>query len=94
MPLTTVSTELCFSRHFDFNLDKTLYFFIAGRYEFGNKGADIFIEALSRLNHYLKVFQTIDTNLVACGVTFFSMQNEMRRQCNVFFLSMQCNVID
>ena len=46
--------NVCFS-HFDFNLDKTLYFFIAGRYEFGNKGADIFIEALSRLNHYLKV---------------------------------------
>ncbi|CAG9861623.1 unnamed protein product [Phyllotreta striolata] len=43
-----------FYGHFDFDLDKTLYFFIAGRYEFGNKGADIFIEALARLNHYLK----------------------------------------
>ncbi|KAJ8984146.1 hypothetical protein NQ317_017797, partial [Molorchus minor] len=28
-------------------------FFTAGRYEFGNKGADVFIEALARLNHYL-----------------------------------------
>lgn len=44
-----------FFRHYDFDLDKTLYFFIAGRYEFGNKGADVFIEALARLNHYLKV---------------------------------------
>lgn len=44
-----------FYGHYDFDLDKTLYFFIAGRYEFGNKGADIFIEALARLNHYLKV---------------------------------------
>ncbi|CAG2182312.1 unnamed protein product, partial [Oppiella nova] len=35
-------------------MDKTLYFFIAGRYEFSNKGADIFIESLARLNHYLK----------------------------------------
>ncbi|XP_018318570.1 glycogen [starch] synthase [Agrilus planipennis] len=43
-----------FYGHYDFDLDKTLYFFIAGRYEFGNKGADIFIEALARLNHYLK----------------------------------------
>ncbi|CAH1963531.1 unnamed protein product [Acanthoscelides obtectus] len=43
-----------FYGHFDFDLDKTLYFFIAGRYEFINKGADIFIEALARLNHYLK----------------------------------------
>ena len=39
----------------DFDLDKTLYFFIAGRYEFGNKGADVFIEAIARLNHYMKV---------------------------------------
>ena len=40
-----------FYGHFDFDLDKTLYFFTAGRYEFGNKGADIFIESLARLNH-------------------------------------------
>ena len=43
-----------FYGHYDFDLDKTLYFFIAGRYEFSNKGADMFIEALARLNHYLK----------------------------------------
>lgn len=44
----------CYS-HYNFDLEKTLYFFTAGRYEFSNKGADIFIEALARLNHYLKV---------------------------------------
>lgn len=44
-----------FYGHFDFDLDKTLYLFIAGRYEFGNKGADVFIESLARLNHMLKV---------------------------------------
>lgn len=44
-----------FYGHYDFDLDKTLYFFIAGRYEFNNKGADLFIESLARLNHYLKV---------------------------------------
>ncbi|KAJ6646926.1 Glycogen [starch] synthase [Pseudolycoriella hygida] len=43
-----------FYGHFDFDLDKTLYLFIAGRYEFGNKGADVFIESLARLNHQLK----------------------------------------
>lgn len=53
--------------HLDFDVDRTLYFFIAGRYEFGNKGADVFIEALARLNHMLKV-RTIEENLhdVAC----------------------------
>ena len=52
-----------FYGHFDFELDKTLYMFTAGRYEFSNKGADIFIEALARLNHMLKEAKS--------GVTFF-----------------------
>jgi len=43
-----------FHGHFNFNLDKTLYLFTAGRYEFTNKGADMFIESLARLNYLLK----------------------------------------
>ena len=43
-----------FHGQFDFDLEKTLYFFIAGRYEYRNKGADMFIESLARLNHRLK----------------------------------------
>ncbi len=43
-----------FYGHYDFDLDKTLYFFSAGRYEFSNKGADMLIESLARLNHMLK----------------------------------------
>ncbi|KAL5007780.1 hypothetical protein ScPMuIL_016586 [Solemya velum] len=43
-----------FYGHYDFDLDKALYFFIAGRYEFSNKGADLFIESLARLNYYMK----------------------------------------
>lgn len=43
-----------FHGQLDFSLDKTLYFFIAGRYEYRNKGADLYIEALARLNHRLK----------------------------------------
>jgi len=53
-----------FYGHFDFDLDKTLYFFTAGRYEFSNKGADMFIESLARLNHYLKKSDS-DTTVVA-----------------------------
>uniref|UniRef100_A0A7N8X2W7 Glycogen [starch] synthase n=1 Tax=Mastacembelus armatus TaxID=205130 RepID=A0A7N8X2W7_9TELE len=44
-----------FYGHLDFNLDKCLFLFIAGRYEFSNKGADIFLEALARLNYLLRV---------------------------------------
>jgi glycogen(starch) synthase len=37
-----------FYGHMDFDLDNTLYFFTAGRYEFRNKGIDMFIESLAR----------------------------------------------
>uniref|UniRef100_A0A7N6AY67 Glycogen [starch] synthase n=1 Tax=Anabas testudineus TaxID=64144 RepID=A0A7N6AY67_ANATE len=53
-----------FYGHLDFNLDKTLFFFIAGRYEFSNKGADIFLESLSRLNYLLRVHRNDVTVVV------------------------------
>jgi glycogen(starch) synthase len=37
-----------FYGHYDFDLDNTLYFFTAGRYEYRNKGVDMFIEGLAR----------------------------------------------
>lgn len=43
-----------FFPHYYFNLDETLFFFIVGRYEFKNKGIDIFIRALGKLNDKLK----------------------------------------
>jgi glycogen synthase len=43
-----------FYGHLDFDLENTLYFFTAGRYEYRNKGVDMFIESLARLNHRLK----------------------------------------
>ncbi|TFY82160.1 hypothetical protein EWM64_g1856 [Hericium alpestre] len=43
-----------FYGHMDFDLDNTLYLFTAGRYEYRNKGVDMFIEALARLNYRLQ----------------------------------------
>ncbi|RIB26021.1 Glycosyltransferase Family 3 protein [Gigaspora rosea] len=43
-----------FYGHYDFDLDNTLYFFTAGRYEYRNKGVDMFIESMGRLNARLK----------------------------------------
>ncbi|XP_029318380.1 glycogen [starch] synthase, liver [Cottoperca gobio] len=53
-----------FYGHLDFNLEKTLFFFIAGRYEFSNKGADIFLESLSRLNYLLQLHRNDMTVVV------------------------------
>ncbi|KAK7460603.1 glycogen synthase isoform 1 [Stygiomarasmius scandens] len=43
-----------FYGHFDFDLENTLYMFTAGRYEYRNKGVDMFIESLARLNYRLQ----------------------------------------
>ncbi|EMR08275.1 hypothetical protein PNEG_03440 [Pneumocystis murina B123] len=43
-----------FYGHNDFDLDNTLYFFISGRYEYRNKGVDLYIESLARLNERMK----------------------------------------
>ena len=53
---------------YTFNLDRTIYIFTSGRYEYRNKGMDVFLEAISRLNQRLK--QTPDPiNVVAFIIT-------------------------
>jgi len=47
-----------FYGHYNFDLDKTLYFFTAGRSEFRNKGVDMFLESLGRLNDRLKSYKS------------------------------------
>ncbi|KXS20645.1 glycosyltransferase family 3 protein [Gonapodya prolifera JEL478] len=42
-----------FYGHYDFDLERTLYVFTAGRYEYRNKGIDMFIDGLARLNKRL-----------------------------------------
>jgi glycogen synthase len=39
---------------YSFDLDKTIYFFTSGRYEYKNKGFDLTLEALAHLNEQLK----------------------------------------
>jgi glycogen(starch) synthase len=43
-----------FFPHYSFDLSHNLIFFIVGRYEFGNKGIDVFIRSLGKLNQRLK----------------------------------------
>lgn len=43
-----------FFPYYTFDLDNTLIYFLCGRYEFHDKGVDIFIRALSNLNERLK----------------------------------------
>ena len=43
-----------FFHSYSFNLDKTIYFFTSGRYEYKNKGFDLTLEALVHLNEQMK----------------------------------------
>ncbi|WP_207434361.1 glycosyltransferase [Sabulibacter ruber] len=43
-----------FFQSFPFDLEKTVYFFTSGRFEYRNKGFDLTLEALARLNYRLK----------------------------------------
>lgn len=62
---------------YTFDLDKTLYFFTSGRYEFRNKGMDLSIEAMARLNHRLKVAE------VPVTVVFFIITRAPYKTMNV-----------
>jgi glycogen(starch) synthase len=59
---------------YTFDLDKTLYFFTSGRYEYRNKGIDVFIEAMARLNGRLKQIKDPPT-IVAFIVTRAPVRN-------------------
>ncbi|GIV36694.1 MAG: glycosyl transferase [Cyclobacteriaceae bacterium] len=55
-----------FFQSYAFDLDKTIYFFTSGRYEFKNKGFDLTLEALYLLNRMLK-----EANMDITVVMFF-----------------------
>ncbi len=57
-----------FFQSYSFDLEKTLYFFISGRFEFRNKGFDITLEALARLNWKMHL-EGLDTTVVMFLVT-------------------------
>ncbi len=53
---------------YSFDLDQTIYVFLSGRYEFRNKGMDLYLEALARLNQRLRETQS-RTTVVAFIIT-------------------------
>src|SRR3989338_8939364 len=50
-----------FFPYYAFDLNETLVYFIAGRYEFHDKGIDIYIKALGILNEKLKQLKSRKT---------------------------------
>lgn len=57
-----------FFQSYSFDLDKTIYFFTSGRYEFHNKGFDLTLEALARLNWRMQQ-ANVDMTVVMFFVT-------------------------
>jgi glycogen(starch) synthase len=68
-----------FFQSYSFDLDNTLYFFTSGRYEYQNKGYDLTLEALARLNYKMQVAK-IDTTVVTFFITrqpFYTINPEV-----------------
>lgn len=61
---------------YSFDLDKTLYFFTSGRFEPRNKGFDVCLEAMARLNVMLKASKSDRT------VVFFIISRQPTRGIN------------
>jgi glycogen(starch) synthase len=61
-----------FFPHYYFDLKETLFFFIVGRYEYKNKGLDIFVKALAKLNDRMKA-----ENIPRTVVAFFWIPREV-----------------
>jgi glycogen(starch) synthase len=83
---------------YNFDLDKTMYLFISGRYEYRNKGMDLFIESLARLNHWLRA-GGIPVTVVAFIITRGQYKNinvdVLRNQSMFDELSKMCeNITD
>lgn len=57
-----------FFQSYSFDLNNTLYFFTSGRFEYKNKGYDLTLEALARLNHKMQA-QGIDKTVVMFFIT-------------------------
>jgi glycogen(starch) synthase len=57
-----------FFNNYTFDLDNTLYFFTSGRYEYVNKGYDVTLEALKRLNKRMQLAK-IKKNVVMFFIT-------------------------
>jgi glycogen(starch) synthase len=83
---------------YTFDLDKTMYIFTSGRYEYRNKGFDMFLEGLARLNWKLKQARTgvtvvaflisrapnrgISANVLKSQMLFKELRNTIRNVSN------------
>ena len=84
-----------FFQSYSFNLDKTLYFFTSGRYEYVNKGFDLTLQALNILNERMKkansemtVVMFFVTNKEVNSINADTLQSrgvmeEIRQTCDV-----------
>ena len=68
---------------YTFDLDNTLYFFTSGRYEYRNKGMDVFIESLYYLNQRLlqeRNAPTVVAFIITKGSTYHINADVLQRQ--------------
>jgi len=86
-----------FFHSYTFDLDKTLYFFTSGRFEYRNKGFDLTLEALAHLNEQLKQ-EKADVTIVMFFVTkrdFYSIKPEaLQSHAGMEEIRLTCQAIE
>jgi glycogen(starch) synthase len=84
-----------FFPYYSFDLDNTLIYFIAGRYEIRDKGIDLFIKALSKLNNMLIKKKSNKTIVAFVWVPAFakSIKNEILKS-KMFYGDIKDSVVD
>lgn len=85
-----------FFQSYSFDLDNTLYFFTSGRYEYHNKGYDLTLEALARLNWKMQQ-SNMDMTVVAFFITkqpFYTFNpNVLQSKAQIEDIRMVCEEI-
>ena len=82
---------------YTFDLDRTVYFFTSGRYEYRNKGFDLFIEAMYQLNQRLKRMPdrpTVVAFIVTRAFTKHINVNTLQRQSMFEDLKNTCGTLE
>jgi glycogen(starch) synthase len=75
---------------YTFDLDRTLYLFTSGRYEYRNKGMDLYLEALHRLNGRLREVPPADRPTIVA----FVITRAPTRNVNVGVLQSHAMFVD
>ncbi len=83
-----------FSPYYEFDAKETLFYFISGRFEMRNKGVDVFIDSLGKLNEKLKKSKSKKNIVVFIWVPERTMERKRSVLENIALFEHMENVVE